>query len=146
MAQETYTKQDVKDIVEAAVRAAISESKKLNPIEQKQLDDQLAAEERRKAMMKALGEAEEQTLRRKKYGCSHHRNDKGESVAPGSPGAIPTTQGQVHGDDTITLICMRCSTTWRWKATAAERDYAINAEHGLLGFAPPPEERLIKTA
>jgi hypothetical protein len=128
------------------VKTFAAESKKMNPIEQKKYDDEIKAEERRKMMMVELGKAEEQAMINRKNGCSHSRHSMsagklgGHSCAKGA--GEWTTGGQIHSDGTATMVCTRCSWTWHWQPTAREREYIDNA--GMLGMAPPSEERLIK--
>lgn len=141
----TLTKDELQELLSNAVAAAIGAAKALNPLEQKKYDEALAADERRKQMMVALGKIEEESARRKKEGCSHCRwpmsaGRNAGSAAPKGQGEW-CTSGQIHGYDTIGLICQRCGTVWVYRATPQELEYAQQA--GLLGMAPPPDSRLL---
>src|SRR5438552_1230445 len=115
-----------------AVAAGVAEATKMNPLEEKRYKEELEREERRNKLAVELGKAEEEALRKKRDACSHSRDKEGNGVSRGQ--GIWTTQGQIHGNECITLICMRCATTWTWKGTMAERDAANNSAHGLLGW------------
>lgn len=136
------TKQDLIDIVSAAVAA----SHQLNPIEQRKYEQELEAQKRRDKAMVELAKAEEESARRKKFGCSHSRHPMamgklGGHAAPKGTGEW-TTGGQLHDDDTATMVCSRCAWTWHWKPTLQERLYI--EQQGMLGMAPPDDSRLIK--
>jgi hypothetical protein len=135
------TKQDLADIVAAAVAAA----NRPDPLREKELAEQLATEKRRTAMMLELGKIEEASTKRKKDGCTHSRlpmsaGKFGGHAARKGEGEW-TTGGQLHSDGTATLICTRCSWTWHFQPTLQERDYI--EQQGMLGMAPPAESRLI---
>lgn len=118
-------------------------SPKMNPLEQKKYDEEAKKDKRRAMLAVELGKAEAESRYRKQVGCSHSRDPRtGNAVARGM--GEWTTGGQCHGDDTITLSCLRCGTQWTWKGSPQEREYANNA--GLLGFAPPPIDRCINKA
>ena len=126
--------------VQELLRVAIAEASKLNPIEQKRLDEEIERDRRRKQLSIELGRVEEESRWRRQNSCTHSRhNTTGESVPRGM--GTWTTCGQTHSDDTISLICMRCATLWHFQATPRERELANGA--GLLGFAPPPIERCL---
>lgn len=131
------------DQVQDLLRTVLAEANKPNALEQKRLDEELAKDKRRAALAVELGRAEEEARWRRQNSCTHSRHaTTGESVPKGT--GVWTTCGQTHGDDSISLICMRCATLWHFQATANERDYANNA--GLLGFMPPPLERCLNRA
>ena len=137
------TKQDLADIVAAAVAAA----NRPDPLREKELAEQLATEKRRTAMMLELGKIEEASTKRKKDGCTHSRlpmsaRKYGGHAARKGEGEW-TTGGQMHDDDTATMICTRCSWTWHWRPTLEERRYI--EQQGMLGMSPPAESRLITT-
>jgi hypothetical protein len=113
---------------------------RMNPLEQKKYDEEAKRDKRRAALAIELGRSEAENRWRRQNSCSHSRDSRtGQAVTRGS--GEWTTGGQVHGDDTISLGCLRCGTVWHWKGSPQERDYALNA--GLLGFAPPPVERCL---
>ena len=136
------SKQDLIDIVSAAVAA----SHQLNPIEQRKYEQELETQKRKDRAMVELAKAEEEAAKRKKYGCTHSRlpmsaGKYGGHAAPKGQGEW-VTGGQMHDDDTATMICQRCSWTWHWKPTLQERQYI--EQSGMMGMAPPDESRLIK--
>lgn len=142
--QVSFTKQELQDFMATVIKSAVAEATRMNPLEEKKYKEALEAEARKTKMVAELGRIEEQAQKDKKNRCSHTRDKEGNPVAKGT--GVWTTQGQVHGNDTITLVCLRCGNSWHWQATAQERDFAQNGAHGLLGFPPPEEERLLKTA
>jgi hypothetical protein len=134
----SISKEDLKELLSAVM----SESRKMNPLDQKKYDEEIEKERRKAILVKQLGEDEERQINQRRNGCSHCVDEKtGQPVTRGS--GIWCTQGQVHGNDVISLVCMRCSTVWYWKGTPQERAYAIDAEHGLLHFPPPAADRLL---
>jgi hypothetical protein len=128
------------------VAAAIQAANKLNPLEEKKLQEELAAQKRRDQAAIQLAKIEEESMRNRKSGCSHSRHPMamgklGGHAAPKGKGEW-TTGGQMHDDDTATMVCTRCSWTWHWKPTLQERQYI--EQNGMMGMAPPDESRLIK--
>lgn len=122
------------------LKTVVAEANKPNALEAKQLAQELEKDRRRQQLSVELGRAEEEARWRRQNSCTHCRHQTtGESVQKGT--GVWTTCGQSHGDDSISLICMRCATLWHFKGTANEREYANNA--GLLGFQPPPIERCL---
>lgn len=118
----------------------LASANKLNPLEEKQLKEEIQREERRKMLSIELGRAEEEARWRRQNSCTHCADSKtGEPVARGT--GISTTSGQLHGDGSISLICMRCATHWHFMPTRDEFEYANNA--GLLHFRPPAIERCL---
>ena len=133
----SLTKAELAEIIGSAVRAANAP----NALEQKRLDEELERERRRSLLSVELAKVEEEARWRKQHSCSHSCNEKtGDPVARGK--GKWTTGGQMHGDETATLICQRCSTVWRFKPTSEEREYIQNGP-GLMGFAPPDISRCI---
>jgi hypothetical protein len=122
------------------MRVMLQEANKPNWLEQKQLDAEIEKDRRRSVLAIELGRVEEEAKWRRQHSCTHTRDEKSGNAAPRGKGVF-TTSGQIHSDDVITLICMRCATTWRWKASPEEREYVNNA--GLLHFAPPPVEHCL---
>ena len=134
----SISKEDLKELLMAVMGA----SKSMNPLEEKKYKEELEKERRKALLVKQLGEDEERQMAQRRGGCSHCVDkDTGQPVARGT--GMWCTQGQVHSNDVISLICMRCSTVWYWKGTAQERAYAIDAEHGLLHIPPPSADRII---
>lgn len=132
MAETTFTKAEVFDLM----RSMITELKKPNPLEERKLKEELEKEQRRKLAMVELGKAEEFARTNRQKNCSHSRDDKGNYVTRGT--GTWTTGGQVNSSGVGSLVCLRCSKSWRWRASAAEREYSDSV--GMLGFVPPPEE------
>lgn len=129
------------------LRAVVMESKKLNPLEQKEFDEKMAQERRKARMVADLGRAEEEAMKAKRNGCSHMRwpatagKNAGHSAPRGALGAEWCTGGQAYQDGTAATICMRCSTVWRFKPTPEY--YTAIVQNGLLGEAPPSDEHII---
>ena len=144
-AQGTQDPGQLAKIIEAAVRAARAP----NILEQKALEEEIAKEKRKRMMMVQLGKIEEESARRKRYGCTHRRIAQGQKHAghPGVKGGpVPTeatTGGQFtgRGNEIATLVCTRCGTTWQWRPTPDERDYL--EQSGFLSYEPPSEDRLL---
>jgi hypothetical protein len=127
--------------LQALLSAVLKEANKPNALEQKQIDAEMEREKRRALLAVELGKAEEQARWRRQNSCSHSAHEKtGESVPYGK--GKWTTGGQMHTDGTASLICQRCATIWRWKATPDEQEFIINGP-GLLGCAPPEIERCV---
>ena len=125
---------------------AIQAGNKLNPLEQKKYDEEIAAQKRKDLAARQLAKIEQEAMENKKRSCTHSRlpmsaGKFGGHSAPKGQGEW-VTGGQMHGDDTATLICQRCSWTWHWKPTLQERQYI--EQQGMMGMAPPDESRLIK--
>lgn len=124
----------LKEIIEAM--------RKPSPLEEMEHKKRMDEEKRKLLSQKVLAKAEVQAEENRKNGCSHCVDPtSGQSVPRGS--GVWNTNGQVHENGSITLICQRCAYEWRFWSTAAERNYAINSDHGLLRFAPPTPDRLI---
>ncbi len=124
------------------LKTAIGEATKLNPIEQRKLDEELARERRKNAMMLQLGKIEEEAAKRKREGCSHMRDAKtGDGVARNHPTGEWCTGGQAYQDGTALIICQRCSSTWLFRPEPGY--YNVILQNGLLKAAPPPEELTI---
>ena len=117
----------------------LTEARKPNALEERRIQEQIAADKRRAESAILLARAEEEAKWRRQQACSHCKDDKGNMVARGAGQWV--TSGQGHGDGTWTLICQICATTWHWLPNASERDYLDNA--GCMGFAPPQYERLL---
>jgi hypothetical protein len=146
------TKDDLKDLITAATTAAVAAAMRPNAKEQKEIDDQIAADKRKSLMMVEMGKAEQEAMDRKKYGCSHSRH-------PMSAGKLGghncrkgtgewTTGGQFCGKNPKTgvpyayLVCTRCSFGWKWEPNVQELEYL--QENGFMGLEPPEESRLLK--
>lgn len=128
---------DLERIISAAVKAATAP----NALEAKQLQEAIEKDRRRTLLAVELGRVEEEARWRRQNACTHSVNEKtGESVPKGMGKWI--TGGQIHGDDSATLICQRCATAWRFMPTRDEREFILNGP-GLLGYAPPPIARCI---
>lgn len=128
--------------LQALLRTAIAEAVKLNPIEQRKLDEELAREKRKSMMMVQLGKIEEEAARAKRENCSHMRDAKtGDSVARNAPNGEWTTGGQAYQDGTAMVICVRCSSTWLFRPSPEY--YNVILQNGLRGAPPPPEHMTI---
>lgn len=135
----SFTKEQFQEFLHA-----ISQNK-LNPLEQKKLEEELRKDRRK--LRRSIEEGYSAELKRwaQQNGCTHsrwpagHRN-AGES-APRGQGEW-TTGGQVSGN-VISLLCLRCQTTWKFEGTQQEVEYANNSASGLMCFPPPPVERCL---
>jgi len=115
----------------------------MNPLEEKAMKAELEKDRRRGVLAIELGYAEELRRWNQQHSCTHYRDSKtGDAQHPSKGGGAYTTQGQMHGNDTATLLCLRCCTEWKFIPTPAEREYILNGP-GMMGFAPPPVERCI---
>lgn len=130
----------LKAAVQGAVDTAVTAAKQMNPLEQRKYNEELANEERKKLLREAVGRDKMRVLNAKKN-CTHSRDNIGKYVPKGQ--GVWTTSGQLHSDDTISLLCLRCQRTWVFKSLPWERELFHTGEHGLLGLAPPSDERLL---
>lgn len=139
----TLTPNQIKEIIAAAIEA----SHKPDPLREREIQESLEREKRRALLQVELGKAEEETNRRKKFGCTHSRKPQNAGKYAGYAAAKGegewTTGGQFLGEDEdiACLICTRCSYTWQFRPTSQERQFLRN--DGFLGFAPPSAERII---
>lgn len=141
------TPQALQELLRTAISEAVSQATKLNPIEQRKLDEEMEKDRRKNAMMRQLGQIEEESMRRKRDGCTHKRYPatmgklSGHSAPANALGAEWCTSGQAYQDGTAMIICMRCSSTWLFRPDASY--YSAILQNGLLGEAPPPNELTI---
>lgn len=135
------TADDLQKLLSSAMAAAVSEARKMTPLESRKYNEEVEKERRRDRMGIELSKAEEINQRNKMYGCSHRCDPKtGLAVGGDRQDALWTTGGQLHGNDLATLSCMRCGWRWTWKTNAQEREYINNA--GMLRMAPPPKAQV----
>jgi hypothetical protein len=139
--------EQLQDLLKTAIAEAVGQATKLNPIEQRKLDEELQKDRRRNMMMIQLGKIEEESARQKRDGCSHMRHPAGagklagHSAPRGSLGAEWCTGGQAYQDGTAMIICLRCSSTWLFRPDS--NYYNAILQNGLLGEAPPPDAQTI---
>jgi len=126
--------------VGAAVDKAVAAAKAMNPLEQKRYNEEVDMETRKAALREAVSRDKERT-RNARRNCTHSRDNIGKYVAKGT--GVWTTSGQLHADDTISLLCLRCQMTWVFKSAPWERELFHTGEHGLLGLTPPADDRLL---
>jgi hypothetical protein len=121
------------------LKTAIAEATKLNPIEQRKLDEEIQKDRKRNQMMVQLGKIEEEAAERRRNGCSHMRDAKtGDGVPRNHPTGEWTTSGQAYQNGTAVIICQRCSSTWLFKPEP--NYYNAILQNGLLKAPPPPDE------
>jgi len=143
----SITPEQLQELLKTAIGEAVAAATKLNPLEQRKLDEQLAADRRKNAMIKQLGEIEERSMREKRDRCSHLRYPAGSGKlaghgAPrGALGAEWCTGGQAYQDGTAMVICLRCSSTWLFRPDS--NYYNAILQNGMLGEAPPSDEYTI---
>lgn len=143
----SLTPEDLQNLLKTAIGEAVAQATRLNPLEQRKLDEELAKDRRKTAMIKQLGEIEERSMREKRDRCSHMRfpagsgKNSGQSAPRGALGAEWCTGGQAYQDGTAMIICLRCSDTWLFRPDASYYNAII--QNGLLGETPPPMELTI---
>lgn len=136
-----FTAEQLQAFMAQAMAAAVSEARKMTPLEERKYNEELEREKRRTRMSVELAKAEEQMARNRMLGCSHKADPRtGLAISRDRVDGDWTTGGQMHSNDLATLACMRCGWTWRWRTTPAERDYINNV--GMLHMSPPAEERV----
>lgn len=133
----SLTKTELQELLTTVLRQAQS----LNPLDQKRLDEEIEREKRRTLLAIELARTEEEAHWRRQNSCTHSAHEKTGEAVPKGMGKW-TTGGQMHGDESATLICQRCATAWRFKPTREEREYILNGP-GLLGYPPPNMDRLL---
>jgi hypothetical protein len=135
----------LQELLKTVVAAAIAESKKLNPLDQKKYEEALAQEERRAKMIVQMGKIEEAAQIAKKNGCSHCRwpANSGKHAGYAAPRGQGewTTGGQAYQDGTAVMVCSRCATTWRFRPTSEYYNYII--QNGMLSDPPPPDDQCL---
>lgn len=138
----SITPEDLQNLLKTAIAEAVGQATKLNPIEQRKLDEELAKDRRRNMMMIQLGKIEEEAARQKREGCSHMRDSKtGDAVPRNWPTGEWTTGGQAYQDGTAMVICTRCSSTWLFRPDP--NYYNAIIQNGLRATQPPPENLTI---
>jgi len=134
----TLTYEQLQDLMRTFGESA----SKLNPLEQRKLDDEMARERRKAMMMVELGKAEEQARLQKQNGCSHMRDFRtGDSVASGAANGEWTTGGQAYQNGTAAIICTRCSKVALFRPSPDY--YNIIIQNGLLKQPFPPDEQTL---
>lgn len=139
----SLTPEELQNLLKTAISEAVGQATKLNPLEQRKLDEELAKDRRRNEMMRQLGKIEEETARQKRDNCSHlrypasHGKLAGHGAPRGTLGAEWCTGGQAYQDGTAMVICLRCSSTWLFRPDPGY--YNAIVQNGMLGEAPPPE-------
>lgn len=137
----TLSKQELQELLTNAIKAATA----MNPLQQKQYEEEMAKEERRKQMVVQIGQIEAEKQKARKLGCSHSRHPLSSGKMAGHACAKGqgewTTAGQLTGagGELASMICQRCGWVWQWKPTSQEREYI--SEAGMLGMAPPSDDR-----
>lgn len=126
--------------LQVLLREAVAGASRLNPLEQKKLNEEIEREKRRNLSGALIGYEDEKNRWNKQHSCTHSRHEQTGNAVPKGTGQY-TTGGQAVGRDKAILVCLRCSAEWIWMPTPNERDYI--EQHGLLGFAPPPVERCL---
>src|SRR5215467_15729109 len=102
----SITPTQLQDILTAALKAA----NQPNALEAKHIAEETERERRRQNLAIELARVEEEARWRKQTSCTHTVNEKtGEPVPRGQGKWL--TGGQMHGDDSATLICQRCCMT-----------------------------------
>lgn len=129
------------------LEAVLAKAQQLNPLEQKQYDEDLAKQRRRDLLAVQLGRAEEAAAKAKRENCSHMRysptsgKNSGHSAPKGTPGAEWCTGGQAYQNGLAMMFCSRCHADWWFKPT--QEYYSYIMQNGLEGTAPPPDDQAI---
>lgn len=138
------SKEELQQILATAVGAAVAEVKKMNPLEEEKFKKEMELKKRRDMMQVEMGRIEEESARRKRFGCSHSRYPNGHRLAghpcPKGQGEW-VTGGQMHSKGVASIICLRCGTAWLFKPDADEVQAIIDG--GLVGMAPPNESKCL---
>jgi hypothetical protein len=138
----SITPEELQNLLRSAIKEAVASATALNPLEQRKLDEELAKDHRRSAMILQLGKIEAEAQLQKRNACSHMRDAKtGDAVPRNWPTGEWTTGGQAYQNGLAVIICQRCSTTWMFKPEP--NYYNAILQNGLLKAAPPPEEYTI---
>src|SRR5271169_5065397 len=133
--------------LQAILEAVLAKVQQLNPLEQRKYDEMVAKERRRDDLAVQIGKAEEEASLRRRNSCSHIRYGassgklSGHLAPKGTPGGEYTTGGQVYQNGLGMMFCSRCHSDWWFKPTPEY--YAVLAQNGIDGVAPPPEENCI---
>lgn len=141
----TLTKDQFADLMD---RVAALANPRMNPLEQRKLNEEIEREKRRDQVQIESAKTETLKAKARKDGCSHCRwpassGKKAGHAAPRGTGEW-VTQAQFHEQNgTIDLMCQRCQWIWRWKATPEEVSFLKDNDGGMAGFPPPAEEKLI---
>lgn len=138
------SKEELQNLLAAAIAAGVAESKKMNPLEEEEFKKQMELKRRRDMMQVEMGRIEEEAAKRKRYGCSHSRYANGHKLAghpcPKGQGEW-VTNGQMHSKGVASLICQRCGTAWIFRPDADEVQAIIDG--GLSGMAPPDDSKCL---
>lgn len=128
------------------LKTVLSENNKLNPIEQKKLDEELARQRRRDMLAVELGRAEEASRFQKQNSCSHmiypagHRF-AGHDAPKGTIGAQWNTGGQAYQNGLAMIVCQRCQTRWIFRP--GPEAYTNILQNGLAAAQPPSDEHTV---
>lgn len=126
------------------LEAVVSRVTRLNPLEQKKYDEDLAKERRRDMLAVQLGKAEAEAQKNKRDNCSHQRypatagKNAGELAPKGTAGAEWCTRGQAYQNGLALIFCTRCHSDWWFQPTQAY--YTEILQNGIYGVKPPSDE------
>ena len=149
MAETYFSREQVQELLDRQQKmfeGLADKLTKLNPLDQRKLDEALENERRRALAIVEFGKIEEESERRKKNSCSHMRYPaghrlSGHSCPKGTLGGEWTTGGQAYQNGTAMVICNRCSSVWMFRPSP--EIYTVIVQNGLMGEAPPREEDTI---
>jgi hypothetical protein len=137
------SKKDFKELMEGI----IDKLNKLNPLEQRQYDEELAKERRRDLLAVQLSKAEAEAQQARRSNCSHQRypasagRRAGELAPRGTPGAEWCTRGQAYQNSLVMIFCTRCHSDWWFQPT--QEYYQVIVQEGIYGIAPPDDDHTI---
>jgi hypothetical protein len=129
------------------LEAVVAKVTRMNPLEQKRYDEELAKERRRDELAVTLGRAEMEGQRAKRDNCSHKRYPagsgakSGETAPKGETNSEWCTFGQAYQNGLAMMHCSRCHSEWWFQPT--QEYYGWILQNGLRQQAPPPEKDCI---
>lgn len=138
-ASVNMTAEQLQEVLTKVLSTGIAEAKRMNPVEEDQYEKQMETKLRRELASIEHARVEEEAQKRKMLGCPHHVDKEGNPCRP-QDGGKWITQGQVHSEGLLSLLCLRCNKTWMWKGTAEEISLAL--ENGMKRWNPPARERV----
>lgn len=123
-------------------------NEKMNPADRLVFDEQMSRMQRME-QFKSIMAADVAAAEARKLGCTHKRWPKGHDLAghpcPANQGEW-VTGGQIFGRGNYKhagLVCLRgCGATWKFIPTDDEQ--AFIEDRGMLGWPPPPEDRVVE--
>ena len=138
------TPEQLQSILKEAVAAAIGAAKQMNPLEQKQYDEQIKRENSKRVFKETVA-AEQQKMANRKLNCTHKRwpanaGKMAGHMAPKGQGEW-RTGAQLHSGGFASVTCLQCTSTWIFKPFPNEVEYIIDG--GGSNMEPPDKSRCL---